>query len=118
MAWKSDQLREIQVVDYYQSLDTRRVMSDVEPGYLKPLLPNGPPEEGEKFEDIRKDIESKIMPGLTHWCVPLPFVFISVCFLLASSIRDQRSSLFHNVLFFLHRFLFSTAEIKYPTCHG
>ncbi|KAL9606869.1 MAG: hypothetical protein Q9167_008142, partial [Letrouitia subvulpina] len=59
-----------QIVEYYKNLGSRRVMSDVEPGYLKALLPSGPPEEGEKFEDIQKDIEQKIMPGLTHWQSP------------------------------------------------
>lgn len=48
-------------------METRRVLSNVEPGYLRPLLPSAPPEEGEKWDDIQKDIESKIMPGLTHW---------------------------------------------------
>ena len=55
------------VIDYYDTLESRRVVSNVEPGYLKKLLPSGPPEKGEKWEDIQKDIETKIMPGLTHW---------------------------------------------------
>lgn len=55
------------VANYYDTLPDRRVVSSVEPGYLRKLLPSGPPQEGEKWEDIQKDIESKIMPGLTHW---------------------------------------------------
>ena len=47
-------------------------MSNVEPGYLKKLLPEGPPQDGESWADIQKDIESKIMPGLTHWYVCRP----------------------------------------------
>ncbi|KAL8815592.1 MAG: hypothetical protein Q9223_005285 [Gallowayella weberi] len=58
------------IVDYFTTLDSRRVVSNVSPGYLRPLLPSAPPEEGEKWEDIQKDIESKIMPGLTHWQSP------------------------------------------------
>lgn len=42
-------------------------MSQVEPGYLKKLLPELPPEDGEEWESIQKDMESKIMPGMTHW---------------------------------------------------
>ena len=56
------------VIDYYETIEQRRVLSDVEPGYLAKLLPSGPPENGERWEDIQKDIERKIMPGLTHWC--------------------------------------------------
>ncbi|KAL8900120.1 MAG: hypothetical protein Q9207_005843 [Kuettlingeria erythrocarpa] len=59
-----------EIIDYFSSLDSKRVVSDVSPGYLRPLLPSAPPEEGEKWEDIQKDIEAKIMPGLTHWQSP------------------------------------------------
>lgn len=57
------------VIDYYETIENRRVLSNVEPGYLAKLLPSGPPSDGEKWEDIQKDIENKIMPGLTHWYV-------------------------------------------------
>ncbi|KAL8697006.1 MAG: hypothetical protein Q9201_007364 [Fulgogasparrea decipioides] len=55
------------LIDYFSTLESRRAVSNVEPGYLRPLLPSAPPEEGEKWEDVQKDIEAKIMPGLTHW---------------------------------------------------
>lgn len=42
-------------------------MSDVEPGYLRKLLPDHAPEDGEAWSDIQKDVEDKIVPGLTHW---------------------------------------------------
>ena len=60
----------VAVIDYYDSIQDRRVVSNVEPGYLRKLLPSGPPENGEQWADIQKDIEAKIMPGLTHWYVP------------------------------------------------
>lgn len=59
------------VIGYYDTIEDRRVLSDVEPGYLKQLLPDGPPELGEAWAEIQSDIESKIMPGLTHWWVHL-----------------------------------------------
>lgn len=62
----SDKLTE-PVVEYYDTIDTRRVVSNVEPGYLKKILPDGIPAEGEAWEDIQKDVQDKIMPGLTHW---------------------------------------------------
>jgi aromatic-L-amino-acid decarboxylase len=48
----------------------RRVLPTVSPGYLKDLIPEEAPEEGEKWEDIMKDIERVIMPGVTHWHSP------------------------------------------------
>jgi len=55
------------VARYYETIEDRRVISNVEPGYLKKLLPESAPEEGEAWSDIQKDIEAKIVPGLTHW---------------------------------------------------
>jgi aromatic-L-amino-acid decarboxylase len=55
------------VVNYYDNIEDRQVVSNVEPGYLRKILPPGPPQEGELWADIQKDIETKIMPGLTHW---------------------------------------------------
>ncbi|KAL8717457.1 MAG: hypothetical protein Q9225_005296 [Loekoesia sp. 1 TL-2023] len=56
-----------EIIDHFSTLDSKRVLSNVSPGYLRPLLPSAPPEEGEEWEEIQKDIEAKIMPGLTHW---------------------------------------------------
>ena len=58
------------VINYYETLPSRPVQARVEPGYLRPLLPSGPPENGEPWADIQRDIEAKIMPGLTHWQSP------------------------------------------------
>jgi aromatic-L-amino-acid decarboxylase len=55
------------VIEYYETVENRRVLSDVTPGYLQKILPVTAPEEGEAWSEIQKDIESKIMPGLTHW---------------------------------------------------
>ncbi|KAK6819670.1 hypothetical protein PG987_016153 [Apiospora arundinis] len=56
-----------QIVKYYDTIEERKVVSDVEPGYLRKLLPDHAPEDGEAWSDIQKDIEDKIVPGLTHW---------------------------------------------------
>ncbi|KAH6659780.1 pyridoxal phosphate-dependent transferase [Truncatella angustata] len=58
------------IVKYYDTIEERRVVSEVEPGYLRKLLPDHAPEEGEAWSDIQKDLQSKIVPGLTHWQSP------------------------------------------------
>jgi len=55
------------VIKYYETLDSRPVVSSVEPGYLRKLLPDEAPQHGEQWQDIQKDIEAKIVPGITHW---------------------------------------------------
>jgi glutamate/tyrosine decarboxylase-like PLP-dependent enzyme len=46
------------------------VTPDVEPGYLREILPREAPFHGENWNDIFKDFETKIMPGITHWQHP------------------------------------------------
>ncbi|CAH1785663.1 unnamed protein product [Owenia fusiformis] len=58
------------VADYIENIQERRVFPTVEPGYLHQLIPDHAPEEGEKWEDLFKDIERVIMPGVTHWHHP------------------------------------------------
>uniref|UniRef100_A0A8D2D9A5 Aromatic-L-amino-acid decarboxylase n=1 Tax=Sciurus vulgaris TaxID=55149 RepID=A0A8D2D9A5_SCIVU len=51
------------VADYLEGIEGRPVYPDVEPGYLRPLIPTAAPQEPEAFEDIINDIEKIIMPG-------------------------------------------------------
>ncbi|KAL7292570.1 hypothetical protein TKK_0013706 [Trichogramma kaykai] len=53
------------ICNYLQTLNDRRVTANVEPGYLKYLLPKEAPMKPESFEQIMKDVENKIMPGVT-----------------------------------------------------
>ncbi|KAI0154962.1 pyridoxal phosphate-dependent transferase [Xylariaceae sp. FL1272] len=58
------------IVKYYDTLDQHHVVSTVEPGYLRKLLPHEAPQDGEAWSDIQKDIETKVLPGITHWQSP------------------------------------------------
>lgn len=53
------------VADYTESLRDRNVLSDVEPGYLSKLLPKEAPQTSEKWQEVLKDVEQHIMPGVT-----------------------------------------------------
>ncbi|KAL1496927.1 hypothetical protein ABEB36_007978 [Hypothenemus hampei] len=56
--------------EYLENIRDRRVVPTVKPGYLRPLIPENAPEKPEKWEDVLKDIERVIMPGVTHWHSP------------------------------------------------
>lgn len=58
------------IADYLQTVRSRRVYPAVSPGYLRNMLPASAPVEGEPFEDIIGDVETCIMPGITHWQSP------------------------------------------------
>jgi aromatic-L-amino-acid decarboxylase len=55
---------------YYSTLQERPVVPSISPGYLNQLLPTEAPQQGEQWDAIAKDIETKIMPGVTHWQSP------------------------------------------------
>lgn len=52
------------IAEYMESVGDRRVTPDVEPGYLRDLIPKKAPQEGEGWADIMSDVETKIMPGV------------------------------------------------------
>ncbi|KAK9713017.1 Pyridoxal-dependent decarboxylase conserved domain [Popillia japonica] len=58
------------VSNYLENIRDRRVLPTVEPGYLRPLIPDTAPLKGDKWEDVLADVERVIMPGVTHWHSP------------------------------------------------
>lgn len=58
------------ICKYMETLHSRRVTPSVEPGYLRHLLPDEAPENPENWDEIMQDVETKIMPGVTHWQHP------------------------------------------------
>lgn len=58
------------ICQYLETLEDRRVTPSVEPGYLRNLIPGEAPMKPEPWEKIMEDVETKIMPGVTHWQHP------------------------------------------------
>ncbi|KAJ8932118.1 hypothetical protein NQ314_014899, partial [Rhamnusium bicolor] len=58
------------IVDYLENIRERRVFPDKKPGFIRDQIPESAPIEGEKWSDIFKDMETIIMPGVTHWQSP------------------------------------------------
>lgn len=58
------------ICSYMANLGNQRVTPDLEPGFLKRMLPAEAPQEAEDWDDIMKDVDQKIMPGITHWQHP------------------------------------------------
>lgn len=63
------------VADYMERVEDLPVQSSVEPGEIRGGLPSSAPEAPEAFEDILRDLDSKILPGLTHWQSPKWFAY-------------------------------------------
>ncbi|GAB0088367.1 Histidine decarboxylase [Sergentomyia squamirostris] len=58
------------IADYLQNIRDRRVFPSVKPGYMRTLLPDSAPLEGESWDAIFADVERVVMPGVTHWQSP------------------------------------------------
>lgn len=58
------------IADYLENIRDRRVFPNVKPGYMRNLMPESAPVEGEDWSKIFVDVERVIMPGITHWQSP------------------------------------------------
>lgn len=63
------------IADYYERVGSLPVLSRVQPGEIRASLPSEPPQRGEAFEAILKDVDELILPGITHWQSPSFFAF-------------------------------------------
>ncbi|KAL0956239.1 hypothetical protein HGRIS_002393 [Hohenbuehelia grisea] len=80
------------ICDYYYNLQSKPVVSSVEPGYLRECLPAEPPQKGENFDDIADDYQKLIIPGLTHWQHPSFFAYFPTACTFEGMIADLYAS--------------------------
>lgn len=52
------------IADYLTNIRSRRVFPNVKPGYMRPMIDDEAPHQGESWEKIFNDIERVIMPGV------------------------------------------------------
>ena len=52
------------IADYLQNIRKRRVFPDVKCGYMRHLISDSAPKDGESWDVIFNDIERVIMPGV------------------------------------------------------
>jgi aromatic-L-amino-acid decarboxylase len=63
---------------YLERVRDLPVAADTEPGAIRSRLPDAPPERGEPFADLLRDLDDLIVPGLTHWNHPRFFAWFSI----------------------------------------
>ncbi|WOG89653.1 hypothetical protein DCAR_0208891 [Daucus carota subsp. sativus] len=63
------------LADYYHNIENFPVRSQVPPGYLRDILPDAAPYNPEPIETILKDVQTNIIPGITHWQSPNFFAY-------------------------------------------
>ena len=63
---------------YLERVDELPVLAQVKPGELSAMLPVAPPETGEPFANVLRDLDELIVPALTNWQHPRFFAYFAV----------------------------------------
>jgi aromatic-L-amino-acid decarboxylase len=63
------------VADYLETVDDLPVQPSVAPGDITRRVPSSPPETPDSFEDLLRDLDAVILPGLTQWQHPRFFAY-------------------------------------------
>jgi aromatic-L-amino-acid/L-tryptophan decarboxylase len=64
--------------DYLDRVGDLPVLAQVAPGELSSRLPASPPEQGESFANVLRDLDELIVPALTNWQHPRFFAYFAV----------------------------------------
>ena len=62
---------------YLEQVGEYPVLAQVEPGALRAKLPPSPPEDGEPFAAILRDLDELLLPAMTHWQSPRFFAYFA-----------------------------------------
>ena len=66
------------VVDYLDRVEDLPVLAQVKPGEIRARLPQQPPTDPEPFENVLRDLDEVLLPGITHWQSPNYFAYFSI----------------------------------------
>ena len=80
------------IADYRATVESRPVMAETSPGHIKARLPASPPAKPEAFDEIIKDLDQIVMPGITTWQHPRFFGYFPSNALLSSVLGDYVST--------------------------
>jgi aromatic-L-amino-acid decarboxylase len=62
---------------YLEQVGEFPVLAQVEPGDIRGRLPAAPPERGEPFAEVLRDLDEILLPGVTHWQSPRFFAYFA-----------------------------------------
>jgi aromatic-L-amino-acid/L-tryptophan decarboxylase len=80
------------IADYRARVAELPVRSKLEPGVVRTQLPSAPPTQSESFDDIFRDLDDIILPGLSNWQHPNFFGYFPSNGELSSVLGDYLST--------------------------
>jgi aromatic-L-amino-acid decarboxylase len=63
------------IADYLERIESFPVLSPARPGAVRAALPAEPPQRGEQFDAVLRDMDEIVLPGITHWQHPSFFAY-------------------------------------------
>ena len=63
------------VASYMERVGELPIVSTVKPGEIQARLPEAAPEEPEPFDELLRDLDEIVLPGITHWQAPGWFAY-------------------------------------------
>jgi aromatic-L-amino-acid decarboxylase len=63
---------------YLERVAELPVLAQVKPGEIRARLPSDPPEDGEPFDAVLRDLDQILLPGITHWQHPRYFAYFGI----------------------------------------
>jgi aromatic-L-amino-acid decarboxylase len=80
------------IADYRANIEAHPVMAQTAPGEVRAQLPPTPPVDAEPFDAILRDLETILVPGLSHWQHPDFYGYFPSNGLLSSVLGDYAST--------------------------
>lgn len=80
------------IADYRAGVEKLPILSRSEPGEIRASLPASPPQDPEPFADILRDVDDRLVPGLSHWQHPRFFGYFPANGELSSVLGDFLST--------------------------
>jgi len=80
------------IADYWESVDDKPVLAQVQPGDIAARLPTSAPAESESFDAVLADLDEILLPGITHWQHPRFFAYFPANSSPAAVLGDLISS--------------------------
>ncbi len=66
------------IADYFENIESYPALSRVSPGDVQKQFAAAPSEGGKSYDELLREFETKILPGITHWNHPSFFAYFSI----------------------------------------
>ncbi|CAA6674344.1 unnamed protein product [Spirodela intermedia] len=87
------------ICEYYKGIESHPVVPQVEPGYLRRLLPETPSAQPMPFAKVLSEVQATVLPGMTHWTNPNFFAYFPATLSSAALCGDLLASALNPVAF-------------------